>query len=119
MKRLSIFLFSISLTLFFTACSSKPKVNWESRVGHYTYSQAVAELGVPDRTTEVDNKKKVAEWNEVRRSSSVGFGVGTGFYGSGSAVGVGSSISPGPDIRALQLTFDQNDILKSWSRVRR
>ena len=34
-------------------CTTKPQVDWNARVGSFTYDQAVVELGPPDRVTEL------------------------------------------------------------------
>jgi hypothetical protein len=104
---------SILLLLFlgvtFSACKSTPKVDWNSRVGNFTYDQAVAELGPPDKSAKLSDGQTVADW--IKHShGGMSFGVGTGFYGSHSAVGVGY-----PD-KVLRLTFGPDHKLISWSK---
>jgi hypothetical protein len=88
-------------------------VDWDSRVGSYTYDQAVQELGPPLLSTKLNAGGTVADWPLGHHSSSVGFGVGGGGYGGGVGVGMGQTI--GHD-DYLRLTFDQNGTLKAWSR---
>src|SRR5260221_5608594 len=91
------------LSLALTGCASRPKLDpntdWNSRVGSYTYDQAVAELGKPDRISE-SNEGKTADWILKRGSQvSFGFGVGQRIYRAHSApwVGLCTSISaPAP-----------------------
>lgn len=101
----------VALVLLFTACASN-KINWENRVGNYTYDQAVAELGPPDKMAMLSDQSKVAEWY-TGRSSGVSLGVGTGV----GPVGVGMGVPVGGNkIRSLRLTFTPDGILKSWSK---
>ena len=60
-------------------CASTPKVDWDSRVGIFTYDQVVAEMGPPDKSSKLSDGSTVAEWF-VKKNSNVSFGVGTGFY---------------------------------------
>jgi hypothetical protein len=102
--------------LMFAGCASGPKVDWDSRVGNYTFDQAVLEMGPPERSSELSDGSKVAEWF-IRAGSSMSFGVGTGFYGSGGGVGVGQSVSSGRSGQYLRLTFDPEAVLRHWEKV--
>jgi hypothetical protein len=104
--------------VFAPACASKPKVDWNSRVGSYTYDQAVIELGPPDRMTTISEGRKVADW-VTGRTSSPRVGLGMGSYGSGVGVGVGTSTGGGPIEKVLRLTFDQAGNLVQWENTRR
>src|SRR5258708_37535124 len=92
------------LGFLFAGCKSTPKIDWNSRVGTYTYDQAVSDLGPPDKSAKLSDGKTVAEWI-TRGSGGMSFGFGTGVYGSHSAVGVGQSIGTGPSDRVLRLVF--------------
>jgi hypothetical protein len=117
----SILLASLTVML---GCASHPKPNfsadWTSRIGVYTYDQAVAELGRPVVSGE-SSEGKTAEWT-IQRSAGVTFGVGVGqgFYGPHSAVGVGTgtSFTPPPSGEYLRLQFDKDGKLKEWSKVK-
>jgi len=39
-----------------------PRIDWSARVDHYTYDQAVMELGPPDRSAKLSDGSTVAEW---------------------------------------------------------
>jgi len=116
---------SLSLcTLFVASCASRPKVDpkidWNSRIGSYTYEQAVAELGKPDSVAD-SNDGKIADW-VLKRSPNIsfGFGVGGGSFGPnvGTGVGVGTSVTPPPHGEYLRLVFDPQDKLSAWSRAK-
>jgi hypothetical protein len=110
--------------ILLAGCASHPKPNfsadWSSRVGSYTYDQAVGELGRPTVYGE-SSEGKTAEWT-IRQSSGVtfGIGVGQGFYGPHGAVGVGTgtAFTPPPSGEYLRLKFDQDGKLKEWSKVK-
>jgi hypothetical protein len=97
-------------------CRSTPKVNWDSRVGNYTYDQAVQELGPPDKTATLSDGKKVADWVQRSRGGGLSFGLGTGFSTGHTGVGVGQSIGTRSSDRVLRLTFDPENKLVSWSK---
>jgi hypothetical protein len=100
------------------ACSTTPRIDWNSRIGVYTYDQAVLEMGPPDRASQLSDGSIVAEWL-VGRSAGVSVGMGTGFYGSRGGLAVGQSMSPGRAGVFLRLTFDPEGRLMDWARVRR
>ncbi len=100
------------------SCSSTPKADWNSRIGNYTYDQAVAEMGPPDKSASLKDGSTVAEWF-IKHGSSVSFGVGTGFYGRGSGVAVGQSVGTSPSGQYLRLTFGADGKLTKWERVYR
>ena len=97
-------------------CASTPKVDWDSRVGGYDFDRAVMEMGPPDRSSELSDGSKVAEWF-LKPGSTLSFGVGTGYYGRGGGVGVGQSVSSGRSGQYLRLTFDPEGVLSGWEKV--
>jgi len=115
----------IVLVFLAGSCASGPKTNinkidWRSRIGSYTYEEAVGELGEPNVISE-SMEGKTAEW-VLRRSPGVSFGLGIGSesYGhhTSTGVGVGTSVSPPPSGEYLHLRFDKDGKLAEWSRVR-
>jgi hypothetical protein len=101
--------------LLSAGCKSTPKVDWNSRIGNYTYDQAVIELGPPDKAMKLADGRTVADW--IKHSQGgMSFGIGTGSYGSHSSVGVGQSVSTGFPGKVLRLTFDAENKLVGWSK---
>ncbi|MCL4176219.1 MAG: hypothetical protein KJ072_00505 [Verrucomicrobia bacterium] len=104
------------LVLLLAGCASTPKVDWDSRVGGYVFDQAVLDMGPPERSSELSDGTKVAEWF-LKPGSTMSFGVGTGYYGRGGGVGVGQSVSSGRSGQYLRLTFDAKGVLTRWEKV--
>ena len=52
------------LTLFLAGCVTTPKIDWQARVGTYTYDQAVIEFGPPDKKAKLSDGTTVGEWLE-------------------------------------------------------
>jgi len=96
-------------------CTPKPKVDWDARVGHYTFDQAVVELGPPDRDATLADGKRVAEW-VVGRSSSGGLTVGFGSFSGSTGVGVSQTMGSGAREKVLRLTFGADGELLTWAR---
>jgi len=115
----------IVFALLTGSCASGTKaavnnIDWGSRIGTYTYEEALAELGEPNVTGQ-SSEGRIAEWG-LRQSPNVSFGFGFGgaSYGHHSAtgVGVGTSVSPPPSGEYLQLKFDKNGKLAAWTKVK-
>ena len=49
------------LALALAGCATQ-KVDWSGRVGHYTYDQAVTELGPPDKSATLTDGTVIADW---------------------------------------------------------
>ena len=105
------------LALLLEGCASTPKPDWNTRVGSFTYDQAVAEMGPSDKYAKLSDGSTVAVWF-IKHGSSVSFGVGTGFYSRGSSVGVGQTVGTSPAGEYLRLTFGADGKLTRWERVR-
>ncbi len=106
----------LAVALFVAGCATN-RVDWDSRVGVFTYDQAVTELGPPDKQAKLTDNRTVAEWiSRYSTGGNVGVGAGSGIYGGG--VGGGYIIQPAPIYResSLCLTFGTNHVLTAWSR---
>ena len=89
--------------------------DWNARVGHYTYNQAVAEFGPPSKQTKWENGQLVADWVTPVYNGSTAT-VGEDFNGNPDmAVGVIPMGNPPNSESTMQLTFT-NNVLESWSR---
>jgi hypothetical protein len=102
-------------TALIAGCKTTKPVDWNSRVGTYTFDQAVTELGPPDKQTALSDGKLVAQWITHRNGGS-SFSVGTGFYTGGVGVGVGHSVGSGYPDKILTLTFGTNSMLAAYSK---
>ena len=99
---------------FLTGCATPPPANWDSRVGHYSYNQAVTELGSPDRQTRLGDGKVVSKWF-VQPPVSPRLNSGMSYYGNND-FGAGPSAGSSYSDRMLQLTFDTDNTLTAWSK---
>jgi hypothetical protein len=101
----------LCLSLWLAGCATQ-RVDWAARVGHYTYDQAVAEMGPPDREAKVGDGSIVAEWLLYRGTTYV---YGTpGPYGPYYGGSVTTQTAPSSFIR---LTFGPNGQLAAWKKV--
>ncbi len=119
------YLLLIVLALPVGGCASGTKatvkdIDWGSRIGTYTYEEALAELGEPNVIGE-SSEGKIAEW-VLQRSHNVtfGFGFGSGSFGrhTSTGVGVGTTVSPPPSGEYLHLRFDNDGKLAEWTKVK-
>ncbi len=101
--------------LVMTGCATTRPIDWNSRVGSYTFDQAVTELGPPDKQAKLSDGKTVAVWI-THREGGTSFSVGTGFYGGNTGFGVGQTVGTGYSDRVLTLTFGTNNVLTAWSK---
>lgn len=104
-----------------TGCATAPKIDWNSRIGNYSYDQAVLEFGPPDRMATLTDGTKVVEWLSFRgRSHGYATSLGPSFYHPyfyGPPVHFFSE-PPSPD-RFLRLTFSPDGRLVDWRKVYR
>ena len=112
-------LFAVGIWL--TGCVTTPRVDWNSRVGVYTYDQAVIELGPPDKMATLSDGAIVAEWM-THRGRYYGSSAAYGYYGAPyGRYGIypGLVVTPqyldrSPD-KFLRLVFDPKRVLVSWT----
>jgi hypothetical protein len=60
----TIRLLPLLLALALTGCATAPKIDWNARVGTYTYDRAITEFGPPDKAAKLSDGATVAEWQE-------------------------------------------------------
>ena len=96
--------------ILLVGCATTKPVDWNSRVGNYTYNQAVAELGSPTLQSQTSDGKLSVKW--VQPYTAATLNTGMSYYGSaGFAAGQNANRS-----QVLQLTFDANGVLTAWSK---
>jgi len=86
------------------------RINWEGRVGHYTFDEAVREMGPPDKSAVLSDGTRVAEWLTVkgRRMNSLTY------IGGGSIPFIPQA--DWPDYYA-RLTFDTEGRLTAYKEI--
>ena len=57
--------------LLLTAGCATTRVDWSSRIGTYSYDEAVLEMGVPERQATLSDGTIVAEWLQYRGTTYV------------------------------------------------
>lgn len=99
----------------FASCATKPKINWESRVGHYTYDQAVLEFGPPDKVAKLKDGIIIADWI-TQSAQTIGptgpYIMRPGYYGVASP-GYAPTHFPA---WYLRLTFAADGQLTAWKK---
>ena len=82
------------LALFVVAgCVTTQKIDWPSRVGHYTYDQAVAEFGKPGDTTRSADGGTIAIWM-IQHGRGAGSPAAPGGYAGPLMPTMGAPYSP-------------------------
>jgi hypothetical protein len=97
----------VALNCALSGCKSTTKVDWDNRVGSFTYDQAEKELGRPLLTTKLNEGGTIADWPTGAHRVGV-----SGGYGSSAGMGMGQV----GQSEFLRLTFDKNGVLKSWKQ---
>ena len=109
---------ALLLALLLGGCATR-KVDWASRVGSYTFDQAIAEFGPPDKQAKLTDGTLVADW--LTRRGYHQFYAAGGYYGSAYRHWQYSPAyvdTYSPDY-FLRLTFGADGRLKAWKKVAR
>ena len=104
-------LFALALTLVLAVGCATNRVDWQSRIGNYTYDQAVLELGPPENIAQLSDGTRVGDWLTSRGRSS-----GGSLFISRGYVLHHFPDSEGPDYY-MRLTFDPQGRLTAARRV--
>ncbi len=109
-------------------CAAVDRVDWKTRVGTYSYDDAVKEFGPPDKKETLSDGTIVSEWilERAEVNSTVGFGWGGGYgYGYGWGRhgrpyygGLGFDVQSWPE-RLLRLQFGPDGKLRAEKRYSR
>ena len=99
MRLLVCFIGTLVIAAFVSGCATEAKINWNARVGKYTYDEAAAEFGPPDKRLKLDNNSTVAEWALRNYSPDhVTYGYTGGYWGHGwVSPGAGEAYPTGPE----------------------
>ena len=112
----------MALPLVLLGCHSatSPLVDWNSRIGNYTYDLALQDLGMPVRSTKLDDGSVIAEWRIAK--SKMGSTDMSDADASGGYVipalwdnPVPLASSPRPN-KYLRLTFGPDQKLTGWRK---
>jgi len=109
----------LGLVVLLAGCATA-RVDWRSRLGTYTFDQAVLELGPPDKQAKLSDNPLVAEWLTRRGYSHAQTTLGYGYY---PYYYYGPFLptyieSYSPDY-FLRLTFGADGKLKAWKKFAR
>jgi len=92
-------------------CETYGKADWKARVGHYTWDQAIEELGPPESEAKTSDGSRVADW-VISRSRTYSTAVRGPMFWSWSGQDVTTTAES-----HLLLTFDAQGRLKAWKRI--
>src|SRR5512137_1357360 len=113
--RLGNALIALLVLAALTGCASH-KIDWNARVGNYTFDQAVTELGPPSKQAKLTDGTLVAEWQTQRGYTQTYYtpaGYRGRYYGGYGAAPVTTWT---PDA-FLRLTFDPAGKLVTWKKI--
>jgi hypothetical protein len=92
-------------------CETYGKADWKSRVGHYSWDQAIEELGPPESEAKTSDGSRVASW-VISRSRTYSTAIRGPMYWSWSGQDVTTTAES-----HLLLTFNAQSQLKAWKRI--
>lgn len=106
----------VFLAVLQSGCATK-RIDWGARVGNYTFDQAVAEIGPPDKQAKLTDGTLVAEWMTGRGQHQM-FATG-GYYRSPYHMWPYAPTyvdTYSPDY-FLRLTFGPDGRLQAWKKL--
>jgi hypothetical protein len=105
------------LPMLLLGCASTANQKWNSRVGSYTVTQAVKELGPPQRATAFHDGVQVAEWlTQLGTRTSLQAHIGPAFTARAFDYSVLPRDPPGIPDKYLRLLFGPDGRLVAWDR---
>jgi hypothetical protein len=110
---LSLAILFLAVTLI-AGCKTAPQVDWGSRVGNYTFDQAVADLGQPTKQVKLSGGQTAYQWITLHGSN--GFFIGGGLNDNNYGMASGQTIAQTYKDHVLELTFDKDGKLVSWGK---
>ena len=105
--------------LALSGCVTTPKIDWNARVGNYTYDQAVVEFGPPDKSATLTGGTVIADW--LMRPARTITAPEPYFLPPGTYFGPLTPMYSETRVPAqyLRLTFGADGELKAWKEVAR
>jgi hypothetical protein len=100
--------------MFVSGCKTTPPVDWNGRVGSYTYDQAVASMGPPAKQSKLSDGKMVYQWITLHGSN--GFFMGGGMNNNNYGMAAGQTMAQSYKDHVLELTFGPDGKLASWAK---
>jgi hypothetical protein len=113
-RRLRLSLIGLGLLGLLLAGCATQRIDWASRIGSYSYDQAVVDLGPPDKYAKLSEGTAVADWlvqrGYVHTYAPFGYGCYPWYPG---AFYPPYAATSSPDY-FLRLTFGTDGRLKEW-----
>lgn len=105
------------IALLLAGCVTPPKIDWQARVGNYTYAQTVAELGPPDKSSRLADGSVIADW--LTQHAQTVSAPEPYLLPPGTYFGPLTPMSSETTLPAqyLRLTFGPDGKLKSWKQI--
>ena len=101
-----------------------PRVNWQQRIGTYTFDQAVQEMGPPEKSAVLTDGTRVAEWllekGQTGRSYNPFFFDQSYYYGPFQArrsAGIEYYSGPQNPDYYIRLIFEPSGRLREWKNI--
>jgi hypothetical protein len=115
-RRTALALGLLFLLSTLAGCATR-KIDWGTRVGNYTFDQAVIEMGPPAKQATLQDGTLVAEWMTHRGYSETYYPPGYGYrYRHYGPVYGPPIVTTSPDV-FLRLTFSPDGQLVAWKKV--
>lgn len=119
---MKMWIFSLLIPLTLAGCQSatSPLVDWNSRIGNYSYELALQDLGLPVRSTKLNDGSVIADWRIARSktgSPDMADAESSGGYVIpalwDNPIPLGSSPQPN---KYLRLSFGPDQKLTGWKK---
>ncbi|MDB6065616.1 MAG: hypothetical protein JWR26_1824 [Pedosphaera sp.] len=105
------------MVLLASCSTSSPLINWDSRIGNYTYDLALMDLGSPVRSATLPDGTLVVEWRVREAKSGTPDITNEGSYVPQSFADSPFPYATGPlPNRYLRLIFGRDQKLIGWER---
>ncbi len=101
-----------------TGCASKPRPDWNQRIGNLTFDEAVQELGPPAASMPLEDGTRTADWF-LRPGPQISFGLGTAASTERGGAAAGQSVALPTKGHYLRLVFGPDGQLQRGEKFRR